>query len=522
MPRPIDLVDVFFLRKEARIAREIQGRPSPVRSTGLSRRELLAGMGIAACGFASGCVGAQNVHVPSAADMTGGLQVAQALQLTNPATNHEIEGYASATSINRGESIKLYVNTSEPTYTIEALRLGWYGGVGSRSMMQPVLRTGEQQPPPNFYSGMGLIECDWQNPYVLTTGNSMNPADWPSGIYVAKLTAASGKQSYIPFVVRDDSRSSDILFQSSVNTFQAYNEWGGWSLYTDPRAQAVSFNRPYDAGYGTGDLLNWELHMLRFLESRGYDVTYTTNVDTHAQGELLTLHKAFLSVGHDEYWTWEMRDRVEEARNRGVNLGFFASNVSYWQIRFAPSPATGDKHRIIVCYKKESPDPASHSSNDKTRQRTTVRFRSHIVGRPEDMLIGQMWETWPVQGDMIVTDANGWVFDGAGVKKGDHLPGLLGYEVDRIWTHSPAGIYRIARSPYQYHGETRYSDMTVYHYARSAATVVATGTMQWNWGLSDVAIGGQPYTSEPAQRATKNILERFNALPNSPIAAVSQ
>src|SRR5262249_8977998 len=151
--------------------------------------------------------------------------------------------------------------------------------------------------------------------------------------------------------------------------------------------------------------------------------------------------------------------------------------------------------------KATAPDPASHSSNDKTRQRTTVKFLHHIVGRSEDTLIGQMWETWPVQGDMVITDPKGWVFDGTGLKAGDHLPGLLGYEVDRIWDHSPEGTYRIARSPYDYYGETRYSDMTVYHHKRSAATVVAAGTMQWNWGLSNVLIGGRSYTCEPAQRA---------------------
>lgn len=522
MSRRIDLEDIFFDRKEARIAREIQGRPNPGPSTGFSRRDFLAGMGIAACGLLSGCAGAENVHVPNGPDMINGPQVAAALQLTDPATNREIEGYASATSINRGESIRLYVNTAEPTYTIEVLRLGWYGGAGSRSMTKPVLQVGQQQEPARFYESAGLVECDWRDPYVLTTGNSVDPADWPSGVYVAKLTAASGKQSYIPFVVRDDSRASDILFQCSVNTYQAYNDWGGWSLYTNPRAHAVSFNRPYGGAFGLGDFISYEFHMLRFLESQGYDVTYTTDVDTHARGELLTLHKAFLSIGHDEYWTWEMRDRVEEARNRGVNLGFFGANISYWQIRYARSPITDEKDRTIVCYKNERADPASHSSNDKTRERTTVRFRSHIVGRPEDMLIGQMWQTWPVQGDMVIIAPHSWVFDGAGLKEGDHLPGLLGYEVDRIWMHSPEGTYHVARSPYPYHGETRYSHMTVYHHKRSGATVVATGTMQWNWGLSNVAIGGQSYTCEPAQHATKNILERFNALPNSPLAAVSQ
>ena len=245
-------------------------------------------MGIAACGLASGCAGQENVHVPDQWDMIGGPQVKQALQLTDPALNQEIEGYASATSVNRGEEIRLYVNTSEPAYTIEVLRLGWYGGAGSRSMMQPVVRRGEAQEPPKFYAEIGLVECDWRNPYVLKIPQTMGPTDWPSGIYVAKLTAsASGKQRYIPFVVRDDSRASDILFQCSVNTYQAYNEWGSWSLYTNPRAHAVSFNRPYAGDYGLGDFLSYEFHMMRFLESQGYDVTYTTNVETHTQGELL-------------------------------------------------------------------------------------------------------------------------------------------------------------------------------------------------------------------------------------------
>jgi hypothetical protein len=266
-------------------------------------------------------------------------------------------------------------------------------------------------------------------------------------------------------------------------------------------------------------MLSYEFHMMRFLESQGYDVTYTTNVDTHARGESLRLHKAFLSVGHDECWTRQMRDQVETARNMRVNLGFFGSNTCYWQIRYEPSPITKEDHRTIICFKDQGADPASHTRS--SRPLTTVRFRSGIVGRPEETLVGQMWETWPVQGDMVITDTKGWVFDGAPLKPGDHLPGLLGYEVDRMWDQSPEGTYRVARSPYQYYGDTRYSDMTVYK-ARSGATVIGTGTMQWSWGLSDVSIGGRSYTCDPAQQATNNILHRFGAYPNSPVGAASQ
>ena len=129
-----------------------------------------------------------------------------------------------------------------------------------------------------------------------------------------KLTGSSSRaESYIHFVVRDDDRRSALLFQTSVTTYQAYNEWGGMSLYSKPTAYEVSFNRPYQRGHGSGDFLFWEYSLLRFLERNGYDVTYTTDVDTHTRGHLIVRNKAFLSVGHDEYWSWEMRDALETA-----------------------------------------------------------------------------------------------------------------------------------------------------------------------------------------------------------------
>ncbi len=435
----------------------------------------------------------------------------ESIQLADPATNGEIEGYASAASLNRGEDIKLYVNTKEPSYTIEVLRVGWYGGRGMKRMTAAIARRGLAQAPPVVDSASGLIECDWQDPYVLHVPNTPDPTDWPSGIYVARLTAGtSGKQSYIVFVVRDDQRSSDLLFQSSVTTYQAYNDWGGRSLYSKPRATKVSFNRPYLHGYGTGQLLYWELSLVRFLEKEAYDVTYTTDVDTHERGDLLSLHKAFLSTGHDEYWSWQMRDDIEAARDNGVNLAFFGANVAYWQIRFEPSPITGDPDRTIICYKNRNSDPMSHSDDLSKQRLTTVKFRSHPVDRPEDALVGVMYESDPVQSDFVVADASNWVFEGTGLKNGDHLPGLLGYEVDRSSDHTPAGAQRIAHSPYPFRGNTRYADMVVYT-VPSGSTVVATGTMQWSWGLVDPEIGGKRYENPAVQKATRNILRRFGA-----------
>jgi hypothetical protein len=454
-----------------------------------------------------------DVVAPTRAAMESARPALAAIQLTDPALDAEIEGYASAVSVNRGEDIKLYVNTKEPNYTIEVFRVGWYGGRGTKKMMPAIRRRGLAQAPPVVDSASGLIECHWQDPYFLHVPNSPDPTDWPSGIYVAKLTAGtSGKQSYIIFVVRDDARPSDLLFQSSVTTYQAYNDWGGKSLYSKPRASKVSFNRPYVHGHGTGHLLYWELSMVQFLEKEGYDVSYTTDVDTHERGDLLPLHKAFLSVGHDEYWSWQMRDNVEAARDNGVNLGFFGSDAAYWQIRFEPSSITGDPDRTIICYKNQSADPMSHSDDPATRRLTTVKFRSHPVNRPEDALVGVMYESDPVQGDIVVSDASSWVFNGTGLNNGDHLPDLLGYEVDRTSDHTPPGAERIAHSPYPFRGNTRYADMITYRTA-SGSTVVSTGSMQWTWGLIDPEIQGKKYENPAVQQATRNILRRFGARP---------
>src|SRR5918912_3318205 len=299
-------------------------------------------------------------------------------QLTNPAQAREIEGYASLTSVNRGGQISLFVNTASASFTIEIFRIGWYGSLGARRMTNAVTLAGTKQTIPTPNASTGLVECKWINPYVLNIpNNTTDPTDWASGVYLAKLTAAaSGKQSYIIFVVRDDARASTYLFQSSVTTFQAYNNWGGKSLYSwnstnQAPAQKVSFNRPYARGnnaksaigIGAGEFLTnlqpsgetysggWEYNMVRWLEREGYDVTYCTDIDTHENSGLLLSHKAFLSVGHDEYWSWQMRANVENARDHGVNLGFFAANTCYWQIRLEPSPANGAANRTEVGYK---------------------------------------------------------------------------------------------------------------------------------------------------------------------------
>ena len=444
-----------------------------------------------------------------------------AWQLTNEATAGEIEGYASLTGVNRGGQISFFINTPESSYAIAIYRMGWYGGAGGRLVATVPAQTGTSQPLPTPDPVTGMIECRWTKPYTLTVPNNVSdPTDWASGIYLAKLTAGtSGKQKYIMFVVRDDARRSDYLFLSSVNTYEAYNTWGGKSLYdynsVNGAARKVSFNRPYSYIDSTAEFLpgccGWEYNMLRWLEREGYDVTYVTDVDLHSNSNLLPSHKAFLVVGHPEYWTWEMRGNVETARGLGVNLGFFSANTSYWQIRYEPSPVTGAPARTIVGYKASAltADPYATDSDPSNDYLITVRWRDPPVNRPEEAFVGVMYEYDPVNGDIVVDNSSNWVYSGTLLRNGDHLTGLLGYEVDRIFGYGPAGTIRLAHSPYPLGTGTSYSDMTVYTVGN--ATVFATGSMQWTWGLDDYNAPQRRSSrlNPAAQQVTRNVLARF-------------
>lgn len=444
-------------------------------------------------------------------------------QLTNPATRREIEGYASLTSVNTGKKISFFVNTQDAHYTLEIFRMGWYGGAGARRVLEAIELPGMKQPPPLEHRASGLVECDWEESYILTI------PEWTSGVYLVKLTASeTGKQSYIIFVVRNDRRKSDFLFQLSVTTYQAYNNWGAKSLYrwNSKRIQAyqVSFNRPYAKspnpkaayGVGAGEFLTnfqppqrvssagWDYNMVRWLEKEGYDVSYATNIDTHENPKLLWKHKAFLSVGHDEYWSARMRQNVEKARDKGISLGFFGANACFWQIRFDLSPISRAMNRTIVAYKENATlDPY------RDRRRTTL-WRNPPVNIPEDSLIGVMFAKFEVDGDIAIDSPPDWMLAHTNLKSGSILPGLLGYEVDRIYKSAPKNIIRVAHSPYLDGDKISYADMAVYT-AESGAIVFATGSMQWIWALDDYNAPQlrKSRLNEDAQQLTRNVLAKM-------------
>ncbi len=457
--------------------------------------------------------------------------VTQQWQLTHYAAQREIEGYASATSINRGESINFHVSTVDPTYTLTVYRAGWYGGNGGRQLHGPIQLNGVKQPTcPVVDEATSLIECNWSVSYSLNV--PATPADaaaagyWASGVYLVKLTGSSGKQSYIAFDVRDDGRPSAILFQNAVTSYQAYNGWGGKSLYpynssSGKRAYKVSFNRPYDKG--AGGFMHYELKALRFLEREGYDVSYATDIDNHVSGaQLLTpaRHKLFMIAGHDEYWTRQMRDNVETARNQGVNLAFFGANSAYWQIRLDPSSAGqingSQPNRTIVAYKDKALDP--YATTDPAQ--LTVKFRDPQINRPEASLIGGMYDYDPVDTDIVIADCLTWVCAGTQLKPGGVLRGLLGHEADGLNAASPPGTAIIAASPYAADNQTRFAHMTYYEHG-SGAQVFNSGTMFWAYGLDDCGVRPTLVNAD-AQQMTRNILNRLAGTPAKATADVSR
>ena len=225
------------------------------------------------------------------------------------------------------------------------------------------------------------------------------PANAVSGIYFARLVRTdNGGASHIVFIVRDDASTSDVLFQTSDTTWQAYNNYGGNSLYTGSpagRAYKVTYNRPFNTravDSGQDWVFNAEYPMVRWLEANGYDVTYATGVDSDRFGSRILNHKTFLSVGHDEYWSGAQRTNVESARNAGVNLAFLSGNEIFWKTRWENSiDGSATPYRTLVTYKETHANAVIDPQDPPTWTGTwrDPRFSPPADGgRPQNALSG--------------------------------------------------------------------------------------------------------------------------------------
>ncbi len=430
-----------------------------------------------------------------------------------------IEGYVSRASLRAGEDLSLMVSTN-PTgpFHVDFYRMGYYGGAGARHMLRLGPFDGVVQPDPPVGEER-VRECAWTPCTTFAI-----PDDWTSGVYLGKLSLIEDRyQSYVIFIVRDD-RKADLLFQCSDNTWQAYNRWPGqYALYDDGESEwalkpgiRVSYDRPYgkycqilDAplSQGSGEFLLWEFPLAYWLEREGYDVTYCSNTDVHEDAACLLRAKGFLSVGHDEYWSLEQFRNVQSAIDQGVHAAFFSGNTSCFVAPFYPS-SSGQPHRAIT---------RAGRYGGLSAEEAKKMGPFPMEGPNEAALIGaRTISPYNGSGDWIVAEPSSWIFDGTGMRKGDRVPGLVGWE----FHGDPAPIDRLQvvaeGDATNADGDSAHWTATLYP-GRAGNWVFNASTIWWAQGLSSppghllpYSHYGRPHGPDPrVERITKNILDRF-------------
>lgn len=399
-----------------------------------------------------------------------------------PPDKPAIEGYASEHSAAPGQAFHLHVKAGRPgdRYRIYVYRLGWYGGDGGR-LVTCVPGCEDSKPfvgqpaPPRPDPRTGVTRAGWTVTDEIAVGG-----DWVSGYYEAQLRVTEGPDEgaigRVPLIVRaPPGDTSAILVQVPVNTWQAYNPWGGKSLYTfnstnETAATTVSFDRPLSEDVPVEPVTGLELQTVRFLEREGYDVTYATDADIDRSPGLLLNHRLVMSLGHDEYWSLRQRDAWDAALDRSTNLAAMGANAAYWQVHYAES------HRTI--------------------ERITQFRAIKPSGRPECRLFGVMYQynaqRWaggpPTSYTLAAPKSDPWLA-ATGITRGDDIPSIVGYEWDTLMPGCfPGRVTKLFTAKPTGSDGVPYAADAVRATARSGARVFATGTLEFGWALD--AYGG--------------------------------
>jgi len=431
-----------------------------------------------------------------------------------------IDGYASAVQATSGQDITLYVSTAAPTWTVTAYRMGYYGGDGAREVWQSPPETGTVQPACPVTPGVNMVECSWTASVQLSITSS-----WVQGDYLFKLVGNGGQQSYIPLTVWDPDSDATYLVQNDVLTWQAWNSYGGYDFYGgnppgttptyDNRARVVSFDRPYASSFGEGaaDFLGEEYPLIRFMEEHGLDVTYGTDITTAEDPDSLLDHRAFLSLGHDEQWSLEMRNGAETALSHGVNLVFFGASPILRKVRLQSSPLGPD--REVVNYRDPSQDPELSVDPSQVSQNT---WDQPPADWPPSELVASTYFGYGGTVPLVVTDPTSWLYKGTGLAQGTQIPGVIAADFNGYFPggDDPPNVAILAHSPVTPEvGKAGYADTVYYTSATSKGGVFSSGTNGWIPAM-DPCPASTPASSCPAaaiQQITGNLLQLFGSGP---------
>ncbi|MES5817772.1 DUF4082 domain-containing protein [Streptomyces sp. RG80] len=442
----------------------------------------------------------------------------------SPNSYGDIKGFTTKESVQAGDTVQFKIQ-SKTTYQIQIYRLGWYGGDGARQISTAAQAAVTY--PANYTNNpascttkaaTGLVDCgNWP-----VTASWTVPSDAVSGLYIANLTQTDGDGLMpYPFVVRKDSSTSDIVVQTSDQTWQAYNDYGGQDFYggagpaPDGRAYEVSYNRPLDIG-GDNGIYGSEFMMLSWLERNGYDVSYLSGVDvSNNGGTLLKKHKVYLSSGHDEYWTQSQYSNVLAARKAGVRQGFFSGNEVFWKTRLTPSiDGTSTSSRTLVCYKMTKmvqnngiADPSGEWTGTWMDPKSTDYGQAY---QPPNILTGSMFTVNGYRADAITVPGSYgknriWrdtsIANLTSSQTATFPTGTLGYEWDSDLDNAtrPAGAINVSSTTvdiddgkYRLDWGNMYGNGTATHNLvefrdqDSGALVFGAGTVQWSWGLTNL------------------------------------
>jgi len=440
-----------------------------------------------------------------------------------------VDGYVADQVVAPGERESVYVNApGARRVTLQVFRMGWYGGTGGRLVLQSAALPAIRQPPCTHRFSTGLTECRWHPMLSFSI-----PETLPSGVYIVKLHASDGAQRDCLFVVRA-ARPTPLLVEIPTATYEAYNAWGGDSLYPGgsrlvgatgtSQGVEVSYDRPYESQTGAGQFFIRDVAMVRFLERYGYPASYTTIDSIDRDPGQVEGSRALMDVGHSEYWSARDAQAFAQARDRGASLIFISSDTMAWRVRFAPasraSSQAGEAGHTIVAYKESAardPDRAQPSGLFPLGGASLVGSAYNGCITPRVARPGPpVYRYYPWAPAPALQPA--WLFAGSGVTASTRIPGIVGYELDQRTQATPPGTVLLgsgaaascqaAVEPSPVRGTV--AETTLYT-AGSGALVFATGTLGWEYGLSPVPQASPDAPPEPDPRVvamTRNLLAR--------------
>jgi hypothetical protein len=312
-----------------------------------------------------------------------------------------IQGYATDISINVGETISFKVRTDAPAYRLDIYRLGYYGGIGARKIttVVPSIALPRLQPP-CISDSADLANCaDWNASVFWQV-----PTTAVSGIYIGRLVRSdTSGASYIPFVIREDTSRSEVLFQTSDEAWQVRNSYhspspgeltGTFSL-THP-ASRVNYDHPFHATDAAllEEFFHTEYPTVRWLEANGLDVSYFTSVDAGRRGELILNHKMYLSAGDDEYASQAIRQNMEAAREAGVRLTFLSAALLQGRSRM-------DGAEPLAIHRETINDVLNHTARPSSTSRSSLVTSKKASGSSAKPQTAPVGATVQVEGNLV-------------------------------------------------------------------------------------------------------------------------